>query len=335
MESLWDDRRQRVIYDRFCLASSLWNPFVENCQKAYVPGPYISIDEQLLPCKARWRFIQYKPNKPDKFGIKFWMTVDAETKYLFNSFPYLGKDENRDTSVSLPKYVVTKQMQPIFKRGHNVTCDDLFTRLDIALHLANQKCNMVGTVRQNRRELPEAAKKKAAAARNFPVCIYSNSVKKQKSVVIMSALHPDVEIPSDNNPNKKPETVLFYNKTKAGVDVVDQLTRKYSVKAASRRWPIHVFFNVIDLALINSWILFRDIRKSGVSSRKFAQRVVEEPTGTTPGDSAGKSAVALRNPLETNEPPEKSKKHVQPQNAVTEQWIRATLAGVQFVVNAP
>ena len=151
----------------------------------------------------------------------------------------------------------------------------------------------------------------------------------------MSALHPDVEIPSDNNPNKKPETVLFYNKTKAGVDVVNQLTRKYFVKAASRRWPIHVFFNVIDLALINSWILFRDIRKSGVSSRKFAQRVVEELTGTTPGDNAGKSAVALRNPLETNEPPEKSEKHVQPQNAVTEQWIRTTLAGVQFVVNAP
>ena len=96
-----------------------------------------------------------------------------------------------------------------------------------------------------------------------------------------------------------------------------------------------MFFNVIDLALISSWILFRDIRKSGVSSRKFAQRVVEELTGTTPGDSAGKSAVALRNPLETNEPPEKSEKHVQPQNAVTEQWIRATLAGVQFVVNAP
>ena len=146
---LKSDRRQRVIYDKFCLASSLWNPFVENCQKAYVPGPYITIDEQLLPCKARCRFIQYMPNKPDKFGIKFWMAVDAETKYLFNSFSYLEKDENRDTSVCLPKYVVTKLMQPIFKRASNVTCDNLFTSLDVALHLANQKCSMVGTVRQN------------------------------------------------------------------------------------------------------------------------------------------------------------------------------------------
>ena len=107
------------------------------------------------------------------------------------------------------------------------------------------------------------------------------------------------------------------------------------MKAACRRWPIHVFYNVIGLALINSWILFRDICKSGVSRRKFAQRVVEELTGTTPGDSAGKNAVALRNPLELTNLQKKSEIHVQPQNAVTEQWIRATLAGAQFVVNAP
>ena len=104
------------------------------------------------------------PNKPDEFGIKFLLAVDAETKYLFNSFPYLGKDESKDTTVSLPKYVVTKLMQPIFKRGYNVTCDNFFTRLDVALHLADQKCNNVGTVRQYQKELPKATKKKATAA---------------------------------------------------------------------------------------------------------------------------------------------------------------------------
>ena len=111
-------------------------------------------------------------NKRDKFGINFWLAIDTETKYLFNSFAYLGKDESRDTSVSVSKYVVTKLMQLIFKRGYNVTCDNFFTRLDVALHLANQKCSNVATVRQNRRELPEASKKQATAARNFPVCIY-------------------------------------------------------------------------------------------------------------------------------------------------------------------
>ena len=75
-----------------------------------MPNPCITIDEQLLSCKLRCRFFQYMPNKPGKFGIKFWMAVDAETKYLCNSFAYLGKDENRNISISLPTFVVTKLM---------------------------------------------------------------------------------------------------------------------------------------------------------------------------------------------------------------------------------
>ena len=195
-----------------------------------MPSPYITIDEQLLPCKARCRFIQYMPNKLDKFVMKFWIAVDVETKYFYNSFPYLGKDESGDNSVSLPAYVVTKLMQPIFKCGYNVTCDNFFTSLDVALRLAEQKCSNVGTVRQNRRDLPQAAKRKQQQHETFLftstqttiVILTSYQCKKQKLIVIMSTLHLDVEIPLHNNLEKKPETVLFYNKTKAGVDVIDQ-----------------------------------------------------------------------------------------------------------------
>ena len=123
----------------------------------------------------------------------------------------------------------------------------------------------------------------------------------------MSTLYPDAEIPSHNNPEKKLDTVLFYNKTKAGVDVIDQMARKYSVKAVSRRWLIHVFYNVIDLALINSWILFQDICKSGISHQKFIQQMVEELTGTTPGENTGKIAVTQRKFIKTDKPSKKKK----------------------------
>ena len=104
------------------------------------------------------------PNKPDMFGIKFWLAVDAETKYLFNSFPC---PKIRDTFVSLPKYVVTKLMHSIFKRGYNVTCD-FFTYLDVSLHLADQKCGMIGRVRHNRRKLPKTSKKSSSSSAKLP-----------------------------------------------------------------------------------------------------------------------------------------------------------------------
>ena len=66
------------------------------------------------------------------------------------------------------------------------------------------------------------------------------TITKSKSVNILSLLHPNVAIPSENN-QKITEIVLFYNKTKVGVDVLDQTSRCYPMKAGSRRWPIYVF----------------------------------------------------------------------------------------------
>ena len=65
-------------------------------------------------------------NKPDKFGIKFWMAVDVETKYLFNGSPYVGKDESRRGDVNVPTDVVMKLMTPLFKKGINATSDNYF-----------------------------------------------------------------------------------------------------------------------------------------------------------------------------------------------------------------
>jgi hypothetical protein len=49
---------------------------------AIKPGQNLTADEQLFPSKVRCRFTQYMVNKPDKYGIKFWMLVDNDAKYL-------------------------------------------------------------------------------------------------------------------------------------------------------------------------------------------------------------------------------------------------------------
>ncbi|GFW34599.1 piggyBac transposable element-derived protein 4 [Trichonephila clavipes] len=50
---------------------SVWKKFIKNSITCYKIGPYITIDEQLFPSKARNQLTQYMPSKPDKFGIKF------------------------------------------------------------------------------------------------------------------------------------------------------------------------------------------------------------------------------------------------------------------------
>lgn len=45
--------------------------------------------------QSKMPYTQYMADKSDKFGIKFWLADDAESKYLISGVPYLIKDESR------------------------------------------------------------------------------------------------------------------------------------------------------------------------------------------------------------------------------------------------
>ena len=134
-----NERSERLKTDKFALISKTWNKFIQNSQACYKPTANITVDEQLFPTKARCRFTQYMPNKPDKFGIKFWLAADVKNKYLINGFPYLGKDETRGSNVSLSEFVVLKLTEPYLGCGRNITTDNFFTSLSLAKKLFAKK----------------------------------------------------------------------------------------------------------------------------------------------------------------------------------------------------
>lgn len=107
---------------------------------------------------------------------------------------------------------------------------------------------------------------------NATLTVYKS--KPTKKVLVLSTKHNSVKIEKDKK--KLPETILFYNKTKFGVDITDQMARKYSVKSGSRRWPLQVFFNILDLAAINAWVLYNEITGENISRKDFLFQLAEE-----------------------------------------------------------
>ena len=92
------NRSHRLQIDKFALFSEVWTHFTDNCCALYKPGGFITVDEQLFPSKARCPFTQYMASKPDKFGQKYRLAVDKESKYVINGFPCVGKDEMRSST---------------------------------------------------------------------------------------------------------------------------------------------------------------------------------------------------------------------------------------------
>ena len=62
--------------------------------------------------------------------------------------------------MSVPADVELKLMAPLFQQGYNVTCGNYFTLLGLVLKPVEKKCSLVGTLRQNIREVPEECEKK-------------------------------------------------------------------------------------------------------------------------------------------------------------------------------
>ena len=58
--------------------------------------------------------------------------------------------------------------------------------------------------------------------------------------------------------------------------MTDQMARKYSVKSGSRRWPLQVFFNILDLAAINAWVLYNETTGENISRKNFLFQLAEE-----------------------------------------------------------
>lgn len=57
--------------------------------------------------------------------------------------------------------------------------------------------------------------------------------------------------------NNLPEIIDFYNATKGGVDTLDKKTACYATGRRSRRWPLTIFYRLLDISVVNSEIIAR------------------------------------------------------------------------------
>jgi hypothetical protein len=54
------------------------------------------------------------------------------------------------------------------------------------------------------------------------------------------------------------------------------MARHLSVKASSRRWLVHTFYNILDLAAINAFVMYKAVTGEKLSRKVFLQKLSEE-----------------------------------------------------------
>jgi hypothetical protein len=91
----FDDRETRDKSDRLGPIRYIFELFVKQLPKHFVPGENLTVDEQLVPFRGRCCFVQYMPKKPAKYGLKFWVLSDVDSRYVLSIDLYTGKKGNQ------------------------------------------------------------------------------------------------------------------------------------------------------------------------------------------------------------------------------------------------
>ncbi|KAG8239640.1 hypothetical protein J437_LFUL019305 [Ladona fulva] len=102
---------------------------------------------------------------------------------------------------------------------------------------------------------------------------------KNRNVVLISTMHNSKEI--SNRVDKKPKMILEYNSTNTqlAVDTLDQLIATYTCRRKTNRWPVTVFYNVVDTAVYNAFVLWIEINPNWNKNLLHKRRIFLEELG--------------------------------------------------------
>lgn len=86
--------------------------------------------------------------------------------------------------------------------------------------------------------------------------------KDKKMVTLLSTYVGSTPVSSVTTKKEKveipcPKIVLEYNKHMGGVDLMDSFLGRFHIPLRSKKWYLRIFFHLLDLTVINSWIIYK------------------------------------------------------------------------------
>lgn len=268
-------------------------PLISHMQRACRSLPQTesqSVDEQIIPTKGRSPIRQYLPMKPNKWGIKIWARC-AVTGMLLDFEVYTGKGGNPPTACGVGGDVVLRLCDSLPDHVSNVKLyfDNYFTSIELLLKLAERRIWATGTIRKNRTkgcdkvlESEKDLKKRGRGSFDWRADQANGVlvVRWMDSGIVQLASNyatPERGAPCQRfNAQQKtkvdvpcPQIVHSYNRHMGGVDLCDMLMSLYRVTHRSRKWYHHIFFYSLNLMIVNSWLIYRQIEdRKGIPKRQ-------------------------------------------------------------------
>lgn len=251
----------------------------------FVPGEQICIDETLVPFRGRLIFLQYIKNKKHKFGVKLFKLC-VEGGYTYDFKIYCGKE--KDPKENIPTAVVMNLCDPLLDCGRTVCVDNYYTSVDLAHKLLERKTHLVGTLRKNRKNNPKPVigknlKKGESISMESNTGIVVTKWQDKRDVLTLSTKHVGkiVKVSSGRNAEvDKPDVIVDYNKSKAFIDLSDQIKAYSTSLRKGIKWYRKIAVELLlGSAMVNAYLLYKGVTGRNLSITAFREEVAESLLG--------------------------------------------------------
>lgn len=262
-------RQERKRTDKFAAIRVFFDEWNSKLRRYFIPSESLTIDEQLVSSRCRSPNRIYNPSKPGKYGELIRWCADANNRYFLMGNPLTKRPEDAEAAQqhkqnNTSKALVMSLTEPFLDQGRNVSGDRFFSSKSVVDELLHRRTTYVGTVMQNKREIPPILHDNHMRPQTSHF-VFGGTDKKitqqvyqvngNRKVFMISSMHHG---PSSDEGNKgKSDIQLFYNVTKPGVDVVDEMCKNYTTRFRVLRWPVVHFQNILDVTGINVYIIFK------------------------------------------------------------------------------
>ena len=275
-------------FDPWCKVRWLLDHINHVSKHHYIPSRNISIDESMIGMKNRVVYIQYMPNKRHaQFGIKKFQLCDSNG-YVYHVDLYSGKDFDVRHDEGQAFGVVEKLMTQghLLNKGYHLFTDNFYTKPRLAEFLYENKTLLTGTVRANSKGMPKTILQKLDIGQgryfrkvdgSMLAIAFREKKSQTKPVLIINTAH-DAGLERrmvKGKEKNKPYAIYDYNTFMGGVDLSDKQIYHYAAERSTRRYWKKIFHNLIDTAVLNSWIIYSLVSDMPLSRDNFIMRIVE------------------------------------------------------------
>ncbi|XP_050316027.1 piggyBac transposable element-derived protein 4-like [Anthonomus grandis grandis] len=259
-------------------------------KKTLYPFQDLCIDESLLLFKGRVIFKQYIPSKRHRFGIKFFLLCDCETGYVLDFIIYVGvateikKNEYLDKDIGISGNIVLTFLERYLSKGHSLYVDNWYTSPTLFTYLHKNKTNACGTVRKNRRNLPNLSKNLKSGEIEYMSTdrLLALKWKDKREVRMLSTFH-NSDMKDSGKVNRttkeeirKPVCVLNYIENMGAVDRSDMLLSSVECVRKTVKWYKKLFFHLLDLSLLNSHAVYKMVTGKNISLLDFQGQLIKQ-----------------------------------------------------------